>query len=131
MPMATQSDEIDELIERARRGDEPARQQLLEHLARQRARLRQMIAVRMDARLAARVDPSDIVQEALADATRYLADYLRDRPLPLYLWLRRLAWERLGAAQRRRIGAPRRSVPPEERGGPPPPDGSAPAPAPR
>src|SRR3954470_6739000 len=123
--MAAQSDKIDELIERARRGDEPARRQLLEHLARQRVRLRQMIAVRMDARLVARVDPSDIVQEALADAIRYLTDYLRDRPLPLYLWLRRLAWERLVAEQRRHIGAQRRSVTREERWDLPLPDRSA------
>ena len=33
-------------------------------------RLRQMVTVRLDRRLAARVDPSDIVQEALADAAR-------------------------------------------------------------
>src|SRR3954469_18541554 len=96
--MAAQSDEIDHLIERAGRGDEPARQQLLEHLARQRARLRQMIAVRMDPRLAARVDPSGILQEKLADAIKYLADYLRDRPLPFYALAEAAG---LGAARRR------------------------------
>ena len=36
-----------------------------------------MIALRLDDRLAARVDASDVVQEALADAARKLADYAR------------------------------------------------------
>jgi RNA polymerase sigma-70 factor (ECF subfamily) len=91
MPTVPGSD-TDELIARASKGDDLARQQLL---VRHRDRLRQMVAVRMDPRLAARVDPSDIVQEAPADATVHLSDDLRDRPMPFYVWLRRLAWERL------------------------------------
>ena len=122
MPAMPHGSDTDELIERAGRGDQGARQQLL---VRHRARLRQMVALRMDARLAARVDPSDIVQEALADATRHLGAYLRDRPLPFYLWLRRLAWERLVEAQRRHIRARRRSVTREEPQDLPLSDGSA------
>jgi RNA polymerase sigma-70 factor, ECF subfamily len=99
--------EIEDLVEQASLGDVHARQQLLES---QRARLRRMVAVRIDGRLASRVDPSDIVQEALADASRHFHDYLRDRPLPFYPWLRRLAWERMVEAQRRHILADRRSV---------------------
>jgi RNA polymerase sigma-70 factor (ECF subfamily) len=64
----------------------------------------------MDRRLAARVDPSDVVQEALAEAAVKLSDYLRRRPLPFYPWLRRLAWERLVKLHRRHIRAQRRSV---------------------
>jgi RNA polymerase sigma-70 factor (ECF subfamily) len=104
MPPGT---DTDELIARASRGDDRARQQLL---VRHRDRLRQMVAVRIDPRLAARVDPSDIVQEALVEATAHLSDYLRDRPLPFYVWLRRLAWERLVMARRRHVEARRRSV---------------------
>ena len=63
--MTTGPGQIDQLIESAGRGDAAARQQLLhEH----RDRLRRMVAVRLDRRLAARVDPSDVVQEALAEA---------------------------------------------------------------
>src|SRR5262249_37440030 len=61
-------------------------------------------------RLAARLDPSDVVQESLADAARRLPDYLRDRPLPFLAWLRRLAADRLGALHRRHVRAGRRSV---------------------
>src|SRR5262245_55398443 len=72
------------LLQRAGRGDPSARAQLLD---RYRGRLRQVVACRLDRRLAARVDPSDVVQEALADADRKLGGFLRDRPLPFYPWL--------------------------------------------
>src|SRR3954470_14962146 len=75
--------DTEELLDRAGAGDSAARQQLL---ARHRARLRRTVAVRMDRRLAARVDASDIVQESLADAARQLDDYLRDRPIPFRAW---------------------------------------------
>ena len=105
--------DTDHLVEQARRGDASARGQLL---ARHRGRLRKMIGVRMDRRLAARVDPSDVVQEALAEADRRLDDYLRERPLPFYPWLRQLAWDRLVDLHRRHVGAARRSVTREEPG---------------
>jgi hypothetical protein len=54
--------DTDQLLDNASRGDGAARAQLLD---RHRQRLRQMIALRIDRRLAARVDPSDVVQEAL------------------------------------------------------------------
>jgi RNA polymerase sigma-70 factor (ECF subfamily) len=69
-----------------------------------------MVALRLDRRLAARLDPSDIVQEALAEADRRLDDYARERPLPFYPWLRQLAWNRLADAHRRHVQAGRRSV---------------------
>jgi RNA polymerase sigma-70 factor (ECF subfamily) len=97
----------EELLERARVGDGRAGQELL---AQYRQRLRQMVAVRLDRRLAARVDPSDVVQEALADAARKLPDYLRERPMPFYPWLRRLAWERVLKLHQRHIAAGKRSV---------------------
>jgi RNA polymerase sigma-70 factor (ECF subfamily) len=99
------------LIEQAAGGDADARQQLL---VLHRDRLRQMVAFRIDRRLAARVDPSDVVQEALADAAQKLDGYLGTRPLPFYPWLRRLAWERLVKLHQRHIGAGRRSVTREE-----------------
>src|SRR5436305_5145799 len=105
--------DTDQLLLAVSRGDTSARGQLL---ARHRDKLRRMVAVRLDRRLAARVDPSDGVQEALADAARRLDDYLRDRPMAYYPWLRRLAADRLDKAHRRHT-AGRRSVGREE---PPP-----------
>lgn len=83
-------------------GDERAVRWLLEH---HRPRLKRMIAVRLDDRLSARVDPSDVVQEALVDAARRLDTYLRERPLPFYPWLHRLASERLAQVHRHHLGA--------------------------
>jgi RNA polymerase sigma-70 factor, ECF subfamily len=76
---------------------------LEEWLTRHRDRLRRMVAVRLDRRLAPLVDPSDVVQEALADASRTLDDIMRDRPLPLYPWLRRLTSERVIFRAKERI----------------------------
>jgi RNA polymerase sigma-70 factor (ECF subfamily) len=80
--------DTEELLARAANGDASAGQNVLQ---RHRDRLRHMVAVRLDRRLAARIDPSDVVQEALADAGRKLSAYLRDRQLAFYPWLRRLA----------------------------------------
>jgi RNA polymerase sigma-70 factor, ECF subfamily len=102
---------IEELIFRAEGGDGVARQLLL---ASHRARLRQMVALRLDRRLVARFDPSDVVQEVLADAGQALSEYLRHRPLPFYAWLRRFAWDRLVDLHRRHVLARRRSVEREE-----------------
>src|SRR5437867_2294662 len=99
--------DTEELLDRVGRGDGAARQQLL---TRHRRRLRRMIAVRMDRRMAARVDPSDVVQETLAEADTKLPGYLRSRPLPFYPWLRQLAIERLIDLHRRHIQARKRSV---------------------
>jgi RNA polymerase sigma-70 factor (ECF subfamily) len=53
------------VVQRAGRGDPAAGQQLLLHF---QDRLTRMVAVRLDRRLAARVDPADIVQNSLLDA---------------------------------------------------------------
>jgi RNA polymerase sigma-70 factor (ECF subfamily) len=120
--MAAQGFDSENLLRRAGQGDPVAREQLLAHY---RQRLRQMIAVRLDRRLAARIDPSDVVQETLAEAVQQLPDYLRQPPLPFYPWLRQLAWKRLVALYRRHIQAGKRSVCREEHEAPPLPDESA------
>jgi RNA polymerase sigma-70 factor (ECF subfamily) len=120
--MAPSSDRDTEgLIERARRGDDAARQRLLEG---HRARLRRVIAVRLDRRLLARLDPSDVVQDALVAAASGLDEYLRDRPLPFFAWLRQFAWERMIELHRRHVRAQNRSVVREEPWSPPLPDES-------
>ena len=111
---ATPGPDTDQLLEAVRRGDAQARGRLLE---RQRPKLRRMVAVRFDRRLAARVDPSDIVQESLLEAAARIDDYVRNRPLPFYPWLRRIAADRLADASRRHLHAGRRSVGREEPAG--------------
>ena len=99
--------DTEELLQKAGEGDAAARDQLL---ARHRDRLRKMVACRFDRRLAARVDPSDVVQDVLTEANKKLDIYLRNRPLPFYPWLRHLAWERLALLHRRHVRAKKRSV---------------------
>ncbi|HQU45156.1 MAG TPA: hypothetical protein PK867_20240, partial [Pirellulales bacterium] len=54
----------------AKTGDERAG---VEAIARQRERLKKMLATRMDRRLKARLDPSDVVQESMIVASQRLA----------------------------------------------------------
>src|SRR5262249_60833353 len=117
--------DTEHLLERVAAGDSAARDQLLQ---RHRRRLGRMVAVRFDIRLVARVDPSDVVQETLAEAAANLDRYVRERPLPFYPWLRQLAQRRVidlhrGDGQGRRRGVSRGG------GATGPPDHSAPAPA--
>ena len=101
------SDQTQELLSAARGGDAAARNQLLE---RHREALRRMIAMRMDHKLARRVDASDIVQDVLVEANRRLTDYLEKAQMPFHLWLRHLARDRMIDAHRMHRGAARRSI---------------------
>ena len=103
--------EIDALLRDAAQGDVQAIRCLLE---KHRTRLRRMIAARLDPRLAPRLDPSDVVQETLADAARKLPDYLRDRPVPFYPWLYRLAADRLARTHRHHVASTVRAIGREE-----------------
>jgi RNA polymerase sigma-70 factor (ECF subfamily) len=95
------------LIERAGRADDAARRQLL---AQHRKRLRRMVALRLDRRLAARIDRSDVVQGALVEAARRWPGHLRDCLLPSYPGLWRIAWELLIKLQRRHLYTRKRSA---------------------
>jgi RNA polymerase sigma-70 factor (ECF subfamily) len=109
--MSVPEEDTEDLLRRAAAGEGAARERLL---ARHRDRLRYVVAMRLDRRLAARVDPSDVIQEAMADAAGKLPEYLIRRPLPFYPWLRQLALERLIVMHRRHIHAEKRSVTREE-----------------
>jgi RNA polymerase sigma-70 factor (ECF subfamily) len=99
--------ETQRLLEQVGAGDRLAFEQLF---TRHRPFLRQVVELRLDPRLRARVDPSDVVQETQLEAFRRLGDYLERRPMPFRLWLRKTACERLLMAQRHHAGAARRAV---------------------
>jgi RNA polymerase sigma-70 factor (ECF subfamily) len=120
--MAKAEPDTNDLVQRAASGDHDASAQLL---ARHRRRLKKMVGIRMDHRLAARVDPSDVVQEALIQASRQLDRYLQEQPLPFYPWIRQLAIQQLAIAHRRHIQAGARSLKREEQFTPALPDYSA------
>jgi RNA polymerase sigma-70 factor (ECF subfamily) len=80
------------LLEDVRRGDRRALERLL---ARYRPDMEAFVAFHLDARLRARVDPSDLVQEAQLDLAQRMGDFLQRRPMPFHLWVRRTAYLRL------------------------------------
>ena len=100
------SESVD-LIERARAGDRAALDALL---GRHRDRLRRMVAMRLDTRLQARLDASDVVQEAYVEVAQRLDEYLRDPKLPLFLWLRLVVGERLLKLHRHHLGTQMRDA---------------------
>ena len=99
--------EIARLIERAKAGEAGAVGELF---ARHRDRLRRMVEMRLDHRLQAKVDPSDVIQDAYAEVVVRLAEYLADPKLPLFLWLRLVVGERLMKTHRHHLGTHLRDV---------------------
>lgn len=75
-----------------------------------RPRLRRMVQLRLDRRVAARVDPSDVLQEVYLDASRQLDQYLANPPMSPFVWLRFLTGQRLMAIHRHHLGAQRRDA---------------------
>jgi RNA polymerase sigma-70 factor, ECF subfamily len=111
---AAEDAETETRLRQARDGDQEAVRWLLD---RYRGRLRRMIDLRLDDRLASRLDASDVVQDTLMDAAQRLETYLRERPLPFYPWLHRLASERLAQAHRYHLRTLRRKAGRESVGG--------------
>jgi RNA polymerase sigma-70 factor, ECF subfamily len=109
--MAPQED-MTSLLAKAREGDRAAGERLLQYC---RPRLCRMVSARLDDRLVARVDASDVVQEALAEAARQLSAYLASEPLPFFPWLRQLAWNRLMKLHRHHLNTQKRSLRRERR----------------
>jgi RNA polymerase sigma-70 factor (ECF subfamily) len=105
--VATDSTETQRLLEQAGSGEDQAREQLF---ARHQSYLQAFVALRIDPKLRARVDPSDVVQDAQIEALRRLDTYLRQRPMPFRLWLRQLALDRLLMLRRRHVEARRRAI---------------------
>jgi RNA polymerase sigma-70 factor (ECF subfamily) len=92
-----------------------------ELLAKYRAPLKRAVLVRMDPLLAARLDASDVVQDAFAEASRRWQSFLNSEghdAIEFYPWLRDIALRRLTDLYRRHVLAKRRTVRREERGPP-------------
>jgi RNA polymerase sigma-70 factor (ECF subfamily) len=105
--MENNSAEAMDLIARARAGDRDALGALL---ARYRDRLRRMVELRLDTRLQARLDASDVIQEAYVEVAERLPEYLRDPKLPPFLWLRLVVGERLLKLHRHHLGTQMRDA---------------------
>ena len=72
------------LLQQAKSGDLSAVGRLFDQ---HRARLRRIIEIRLDPRLEARIDPSDVLQEAYVDLHNRIHEFM-DGDLPFFLWVR-------------------------------------------
>jgi RNA polymerase sigma-70 factor (ECF subfamily) len=99
--MDNNSTDTVELIKRVRAGDGDAVSAIF---SRHRDRLRRMVDIRLDRRLQARVDASDVVQDAYVEVVRRLDEYVADPKLPLFLWLRLVVGQRLMKVHRQHLG---------------------------
>src|SRR5207244_4442344 len=102
--LAPDSTETRNLLKQIQAGDRQAFERLF---VRHRPELREFIALRLDPRIRARVDPSDVVQETQMEAYRHLQDYLERQPMPFHVWLRKTAYERLVMTRRQHLQAKR------------------------
>jgi RNA polymerase sigma-70 factor (ECF subfamily) len=94
-------------IEQLRGGDLRALAALFEQ---HRERLRRIVELRLDPRLRARLDASDVVQDAFLDVARDLDAYLADPTLPPLLWLRLHVGRRLTTLHRQHLGTKMRDA---------------------
>jgi RNA polymerase sigma-70 factor (ECF subfamily) len=99
------------LLAQIARGDRQALERLLD---RYRPGLHSFVEARLDLKLRARLDPSDVVQEAQLEVVRRMDDFLRRRPMPFHLWVRKTTYERLLNLRRDHRTRSRRSVDREE-----------------
>src|ERR1051326_3154001 len=90
--MTADPESSDDLRRRAGAADPNA---LAELFARYRDRLRRMVRLRLDRRLQARIDPSDVLQEAYLVLARRLPEDTPRPPMPFFLWLRVLTVQKL------------------------------------
>src|SRR5262249_47019834 len=99
--MIEEMNELSGLLRQATQGDPERFGALLEEY---RPRLRRMVALRLDARLHGRIDPSDVIQEAYLEASSRLPEYLPKPTMPFCLWLRFLTDQKLVTRHRHHLG---------------------------
>jgi len=94
-----------ELLRRAVDGDQAA---LADLLSPYRSRLKRMVRIRLNPRLQGRVDDSDVVQDALLEASQRLGEYLKGSGMPFFLWLRHITGRKLIDVHRHHLGRQKR-----------------------
>jgi RNA polymerase sigma-70 factor (ECF subfamily) len=99
--------DLNHLLAAAARGDSSAMADLLNAIE---PPLLHFVASRLDPRVAARVDPVDVVQNALLCASRRLAQFLECGSIPFSLWLNQIALEHIAYEHRMHIRSKKRSV---------------------
>ncbi len=95
----SENPKTEQLMRRAATQDDDATAELM---AMHRDRLRRMVC-RLDQRVSPRLDPSDVVQETMLKAVAKMTEYLKDRPIAFYPWLRQLAWDQMVDSFRKHV----------------------------
>jgi RNA polymerase sigma-70 factor (ECF subfamily) len=72
--------------------------------ARHKERLRRMLRLRLDRRLRNQFDSTRVLQAVWQEVQRCIGEYLSDRSLPFFLWLRNTAGRCLVALQEQHLG---------------------------
>ncbi|MBA4191205.1 MAG: RNA polymerase subunit sigma [Planctomycetaceae bacterium] len=103
MPAETDAD-VATLIARLRAGDHDA---LAELFDRHREKLRRMVQLRLDHRLAGRVSASDVLQESYIDALKRVDRYFDKPDQPFFGWLRLVVGQRLADIHREHLAKKR------------------------
>lgn len=98
--MKDDSSQVSDVLHRAAGGDQEALRALFAH---HHDRLKRMVHLRLSRRLAARVDDSDVLQEAYIEVAGRLNEYLREPSLPFFLWLRHMTGLKLAEVHRRHL----------------------------
>ena len=100
-----QLDSVD-LLRKAQHGYNIAFEKLLREY---RPRILKMVKFRIDPRIRGRVDQSDVVQETFLEVARQLPNFETAGP-PFFLWLRKIAGNKLIDLHRRHLGAQARNA---------------------
>ena len=90
--------------------DEDAEAGLATVFERHRDRLRRLVGVRLDRRVAGRVDASDIIQETYVEAARRLPEYRTNADVPPFVWVRFLTLQQVQMHHRRHLGTKARDA---------------------
>lgn len=91
---------VDELLRLAAAGDAEAAGRAVVAFDE---RLRRVVRLRLDARVARRVDVDDVLQETHVEALERLPEFLAEREVPFLVWLRFLAVQRCVTLARRHL----------------------------
>jgi RNA polymerase sigma-70 factor (ECF subfamily) len=103
--MPAESDaEIAGLVARVRSGDQAALSELFD---RHREKLRRMVELRLDSRLAGRVSASDVLQEAWIDAVKRVEHFFSKEGQSFFGWLRLIVGQRLADVHREHLAGKR------------------------
>lgn len=92
------------LVSRLRGGDRGA---LAELFDKHRDKLRRMVQLRLDHRLAGRISASDVLQEAYIDALKRIDHYFDKPDQPFFGWLRLVVGQRLADVHREHLAQKR------------------------